>query len=170
MKTSAKKTKDGYFTVRVYSRNFGTDLYEYLEPILDNFVDLILNNNLFTSNMPVDAQKSLDNHVIPLTLVLKLALKDVDKFDPDVLMGIDLDTRFNLYQNIFDHFVHNAPEKAKEIFKKANTRQSPYSVQDYFYIQKYKANFGNKITELSLGPLKNEFKFNSFLLHGLPPR
>lgn len=31
MKTSAKKTKDGYFTVKVYSRNFGTDLYEYLE-------------------------------------------------------------------------------------------------------------------------------------------
>ncbi len=31
MKTSAKKTKDGYFTVRVYSRNFGTEVYEYLQ-------------------------------------------------------------------------------------------------------------------------------------------
>ena len=146
------------------------DMYEELEPLLDNFVDSILNNHIFDSEDPPSKSKSLDNHIIPLTNVLKLALKEVDTFNSRVFVGIDLETRFNVYQHVFDHFVHTKPEKIKEIFEEANTRQSPYSVQQHFYIQKYRANFGNKITELSQGPLKNEFKLNNFLIHGLPPR
>ena len=39
MKTSAKRTKDGYFTVKVYSSNFGKDLYEYLERNYSDFAE-----------------------------------------------------------------------------------------------------------------------------------
>ena len=134
-----------------------SDLYEQIEPILLQFVDIVLSGKLPSSAI-------YDNHLTPLSIVLEKALIDNPQFRLSRLVGLNLDTKDSLYHAVYDPIIQKHG-MSQQIFQLALKRRSPYGGNKKHYLDMFKYNHAPKIKELVHGPLYNEYKLLNFFVH-----
>jgi hypothetical protein len=137
--------------------NIRHDFYKELEPILLQFVDEVLKTTIVQSHM-------YDNHITPLSVILENALIDKPQFLLGRLVGLNLDTQDQLYQEVY-RIVIQKHGMSEQIFQLALKRRSPYGENKKHYLTMFKYNHANKIKELVHGPLYNEYKLVNFFEH-----
>ena len=133
------------------------DFYNELEPLLLDFVNEVLRGGVVHTHM-------YDNHITPLSVILEKALIDKPQFRLSRLVGLNLDTRGHLYENIYRPIIQKHGV-TPEMFRLSMNRRSPYSENKKHYLNMFKYNHANVIKELVHGPLYNEYKLVNFFEH-----
>ena len=104
-------------------------------------------------------------HMTPLSVLLEQALIDRPKFFLSRLVGLDLDTRRDIWPCVYKPVIQNQDNISEELIRLFTVRRSPYNDQLRHYISKFKYIHGQKIRELVNGPLYNEYKLLEFFKH-----
>lgn len=134
------------------------NVYKDLEPYLIKFVDKVLEGNVVKSSM-------YDMHMTPLSITLENALLERPAFLLSRLIGLNLDTRSNIWPCIYRPIVQHQDNITQDLIKTFVNRRSPYSEQKKYYLLKFKYDHAHKIRELVHGVLYNEYKLLDFFEH-----
>ena len=134
------------------------DYYNDLEPYLLNVVDEILKGDFAKS--PI-----YDMHMTPLSITLENALTNRPKFLLSRLVGLNLDTRRDIWSGVYRPIIQRQDNITEELLQLFVNRRSPYSDRQKYYISKFKHIHTHKIRDLVHGPLYNEYKLVNFFEH-----
>lgn len=162
------KLLGGYLSSQHYNTHYAkdiktlarTDHYNQIESILLDVVNATLDYSLHTSQ-----QKLFDNHIMPLSMVLENALKNVPEFNIKKLVGCNLDIKDELISNYYNFVLNSYESMPQGFYNMTNVRRSPYTHQKAWYIQKLKLKHPKKMYELAHGPLYNEYRLHEFFVH-----
>lgn len=132
-----------------------------------NFYSLIAKHlkDVATKTLDFAYEEYEDGHMVPLSIVLELGLKDRPQFFVSKLRGLNLETRSQIYTLVYSNFVAKNPEHTASIFAQAVGSRTPYNDSLHYYVKMFKYRYPGLINQLINGPLLNEYKLCNYFVH-----